>query len=342
MRGQIATNRHRREVRARWAGAPFVVACALVTVAALLPLVASAHGTPEAPAPHALSVALAFPDDGLRDGEELCVGLFAGGVDDPAAPDQRVCLGPGGTTVRFDGLDHGPYAVVLPAPGSTIADDRYQPTLAETEIPADLDQDAFVVDVALALAPEAAGTTGRVEINVFGCPPGTDGGDDAGEWSSECDTLIGDVPVSLSGIGSIDDTAPTGITALEGEAFGQAAFVDLPAGEYEIEEQLPVNVAEETAVFVSSSIDGGTTATPIEPDEETLALGPAEIKSVAYYVVLKPDEESALDDATSANPDVAAGSPEPAAEPVGQPHLEITGGLPPAATPTPAEPDPAG
>ncbi|CAA9557983.1 MAG: hypothetical protein AVDCRST_MAG19-1388 [uncultured Thermomicrobiales bacterium] len=284
---------------------------------------------------------MSFPDDGLREGDTLCIALFAGPVENLAAPDRRVCLGPGRNGVRFDGLTHGPHTVILPAPGSTIDGDRYQATVAETDIPADLAEDAFAVDIALAFARETVGTSGRVEINIFGCPPGTDGGGDPNAWQSQCDTLIGGAPVSLSGIGSIEDTAPTEMTSLDEEAFGQAEFVNLPAGEYALEERLPEDVAEDTAVFVSSSVDGGTTATELEPEQDTLALGPSETKSVSYYVVLKPEEEPAplapAVDATSANPDIAgpAADPAPAPDPAAQPRLEITGGpdAPPAATP---------
>ena len=66
--------------------------------------------------------------------------------------------------------------------------------LVATTIPEDDRLDAFGIDVSVGLAPEFAGTTGRVHVNVFGCPAGTDAGTDRDGWANECQALAGGVP----------------------------------------------------------------------------------------------------------------------------------------------------
>lgn len=267
----------------------FVVAALLAT---LLPLRAAAHGGPDERRPHALVVAVAFPDAGLTAGETLCVALFAGDQTSLTSPTQSHCLVPGGAELRFDGLTHGPYTLVVLAPGSVVAENRYQGQIISTGIPNEPERAEYALPVTVGLAPEVSGATGRVQVSVFGCPPGTDAGADATEWLDACDVLANDVPVSLSGIGSIDDTANQAVTGQDAARPGRADFSDLPPGDYEIQDALPVE-APPAAVFVESSIDGSVT--PLDPNEP-LALRPTEVKSVAYFVVIEPDPPPAAED----------------------------------------------
>jgi hypothetical protein len=227
-------------------------------------------------------------------------------------------------------------------------------------VPDEPDRSDYGLPVALKLAPEIAGTTGRVQVSVFGCPPGTDAGGDADGWLNQCDALANDVPVSLSGIGSIEDTTGLAVTGRETAQPGRVEFANLPPGDYLLEEVLPAD-ARGAVVFVESSIDGSIT--PLDPDDPTLALRPAEVKSVAYFVVLDaaetdapaeaaPADDPALagaaDDGTFANPDITGGTTAPDApdpdEPAGTTAPDpaatepaVTGGLPDEATPVPAE-----
>ena len=318
--------------QARWA---FALALALVVALGLVrPLSAAAHGTADH-LPHTLAVTVTYPDDGLTADDHLCLDLFAGDSVDGSPPVQSQCLDPGDDTVSFDGISHGPYTILVLAPGSTIDGDRYQGQIVGTDIPNDPERDAFAIPVTLRLSPEAAGTTGRVEISVFGCPPGTDGGGDATIWASKCDKLIGGAPVSLSGIGTVDDTSNQASTGVEGEDFGKVDFPNLPAGAYQVDDTLPNDISQTAAVFVSSSIDGGP---PSPITDQTVAVSPAEIKSVNYYVVLQPGvaaspQAASPADSTTGNPDI--GGPTSPSEPVTLPNPDVAGGLPPTAPPSP-------
>ena len=343
-----------RVLRALGPALLFVVSALLL---ALFPGRASAHGGPDEPLPHALDVGLTFPDDGLAAGELLCLALFAGHGGDFVSPVQSPCLGPGETRARFEGLTHGPYTLVVLAPGSAVAGNRYQGQVIATDVPDEPERAEYGLSVAVKLAPEFAGTTGRVQVSVFGCPPGTDAGGDATDWLSRCDVLANDVPVTLSGIGSIGDTADQAITGREMAQPGRVEFTNLPPGDYLLQGTLPPD-APTAAVFVESSIDGSIT--PLDPNQETLALRPAEVKSVAYFVVLDPAQAAPLPpaapaadpalagDGSSGNPDIAGGTtaPDPVAPttaeaPADSPPVtspDITGGLAdPDATPNPAE-----
>ncbi|MDP9365978.1 MAG: hypothetical protein M3Q10_17455, partial [Chloroflexota bacterium] len=274
-------------------------------LAAVLPPRVRAHGEADGPAPHALDVTVAFPDAGLAVGELLCLALFAGHGGDFTAPVQSDCLGPGAAGVRFDGLTHGPYTLVVLAPGSAIQGNRYQGQVIATDVPDEPDRSDYGLPVALKLAPEVAGTTGRVQVSVFGCPPGTNAGGDADGWLNQCDTLANDVPVSLSGIGSIEDTIDQAVTGRDTAQPGRVEFANLPPGDYLLDETLPAD-ARDAAVFVESSIDGSIT--PLDPDDPTLALRPAEVKSVAYFVVLDAAEADAPAEAAPAGDPALAGA----------------------------------
>jgi hypothetical protein len=360
-RVRTATSRDTRAGRARRALGPAVVLVVSAFLAALLPLRAGAHGEPDERLPHALDVAVAFPDAGLANGETLCLALFAGHDGDFTAPVQSRCLGRGETGLRFDGLTHGPYTLVVLAPGSAVEGNRYQGQVIATDVPDEPDRSDYALPVAVKLAPEVAGTTGRVQVSVFGCPPGTDAGGDADGWLNQCDTLANDVPVSLSGIGSIEDTSGQAITGRAAQP-GRVEFANLPPGDYLLQESLPVE-ARDAVVFVESSIDGSIT--PLDPADPTLALRPAEVKSVAYFVVLDPAQTDARaeaapaadpalgGDADSGNPDIAGGTAAPDAAPSEAPNPvalpdalapappvidpAITGGLTAEETPVPAE-----
>ena len=126
---------------------------------------------------HSLGVNVLFPDDGLGEGEQLCLALFPSTDPDLTKPPLLSrCLDPGSAAVSFEGLRSGQYSVLLPGPGSDLGEPRYQGQLVATTIPDDDRLDAFGIDVSVGLAPEFAGTTGRVHVSVFGCPAGTDAG----------------------------------------------------------------------------------------------------------------------------------------------------------------------
>lgn len=256
---------------------------------------------------HSLGVNLQFPDEGLVGNEQLCVALFAGSSPDLSHPPLLSrCLDPGHAAVSFDGLRHGEYSVLLPGPGSEFEEDRYQGQLVSTSIPDDDQLDAFGIDIAVGLAPEYTGTTGRVQVSVFGCPAGTNGGSSKDGWATECQAMAGGVPLTLSGTGSINDAAFQAVTGLSGNSSGRVEFTNLPAGAYELDSELPENVSDASALFVESSIDGSLGA--IDPNE-TLALRPTETVAVDVYLVIDPDE---------------AGGAEP---PVGLADPVITGGI---------------
>lgn len=254
---------------------------------------------------HSLGVTLEFPDDGLIDEEQLCVALFTSTSPDLEQPPLLSrCLDPGDEFVSFEGLRHGEYSVLLPGPGTELDGQRYQGQLVATTIPDDAKIDAFGIDIDVGLAPEFAGTTGRVQVSVFGCPAGTNAGADKDSWASECQALAGGVPLTLSGTGSINDAAFRAVTGLSGTTSGRVEFANLPAGAYELDGDLPENVGSDPALFAESSIDGslGSLAST-----DTLALRPTETVAVDVYLV--------LDQA-----DAASGV-------VGLTDLEITGGV---------------
>ncbi len=328
------------DIRTDGADAPVRQRRALLLVALLLvllrPLPAATHASDEAAGSHALAVSVAFPDGGLVEGEELCLALFAGDGGELIAPLQTRCMAPGDNGVVFAGLDHGTYRVVVPTPDSPLAGPRYAGQVAVTTIPADSDAAEFGIPVVLSLSAAAAGTTGSVAVTVYGCPPGTNGAGDATAWEDECDSLAGEVPLILSGVGSIENTTVAEVTGREGDAAGRVEFANLPAGAYELGPGLPANVAHEPVVFVRSSIDGGI-ASPLEPDE-TLTLRPAEFVAVDVYLVLESEGEgeSAADQAPdSPNPadGIVPGIGDPdldPAPPLGLVGPTVTGGLPTA------------
>src|SRR5215211_4506073 len=256
---------------------------------------------------HSLGVNVLFPDDGLGEGEQLCLALFPSTEPDLTKPPLLSrCLDPGSAAVSFEGLRSGQYSVLLPGPGSDLAAPRYQGQLVATTIPDDDRLDAFGIDVAVGLAPEFAGTTGRVHVSVFGCPAGTDAGPNREDWATECHALAGGVPLSLSGTGSIHDAAFQAVTGVSGDNSGRVEFTDLPPGAYELGSELPENVGSEPALFVESSIDGSLGS--LKPSD-TLALRPTETVAVDVYLVLDQDKTADASDV------------------VGVSDLEITGGV---------------
>jgi hypothetical protein len=270
-----------------------VAIAAALLVALWLPFSAMAQESDAAKA-RSLGVNLLFPDDGLAEGEQLCVALFPSTDPDLTKPPLLSrCLDPGSAAVSFEGLRPGEYSVLLPGPGSDLGEPRYQGQLVATTIPDDDRLDAFGIDVSVGLAPEFAGTTGRVHVSVFGCPAGTDAGSDRDGWANECQALAGGVPLSLSGTGSIHDAAFQAITGVSGDASGRVEFTNLPPGAYELGSQLPENVASQPALFVESSIDGSLGT--LDPSD-TLALRPAETVAVDVFLVLDQDDAKETSD----------------------------------------------
>ncbi len=147
-----------------------------------------------------------------------CASRFFPGTNPDLAnpPLLSRCLDPGGAAVSFEGLRSGDYSVLLPGPGSDLTEPRYQGQLVATNIPEDERLASFGIDVNVGLAPEFAGTTGRVQVSVFGCPAGTDNGANKEGWAAECQALAGGVPLTLSGTGSINDAAFQAVTGLSG------------------------------------------------------------------------------------------------------------------------------
>jgi len=294
---------------------------ALVPALLLITLLSSPAAAQESAQPakvHSLAVNLTFPDDGLVQGEQLCLALFAGDQPDLTHPPLLSrCLDPGTASVSFEELPHGDYSVLLPGPGSELDIARYQGQLVATSIPDDQRLGDFGIDVDVALAPEFAGTTGRVEVNVFGCPAGTNAGSDEDGWAAECRALAGGVPLSLTGTGSIEDAAFKAVTGTSGNQSGRVEFANLPAGAYELGSDLPKNVTSTPALFVESSIDGSLGS--LEPSD-TLALRPTETVAVDVYLVL---DQNVAPDANGV---------------IGLNGAEITGGLPSDGTPAQANP----
>lgn len=255
---------------------------------------------------HSLGVNLDFPDEGLVDTEQLCVALFSGTTPDLEKPPLLSrCIDPGAETVTFEGLRPGDFSVLLPGPGSDVDGQRYEGQLVTTNIPDDKHLDAFGIDIDVGLSPEFTGTTGSVQVSVFGCPAGTNAGADKDSWVNECKALAGGVPMTLTGIGSINDAAFSKVTGVSGNTSGRVEFTDLPAGAYEIGGDLPANVADDPALFAESSIDGSLGV--IDP-AESLALRPTETVAVDVFLVLDDTPNSATT--------------------VGTTDMEITGSLP--------------
>ena len=286
------------------------VALATLTaaMAVSLGLLSTAHAqdSQDSSRTHSLGVNLDFPDDGLVDTEQLCVALFSGTTPDLQKPPLLSrCIDPGSAAVTFEGLRPGDFSVLLPGPGSDVEGERYEGQLVTTNIPDDDQLDAFGIDVDVGLSPEFTGTTGSVRVSVFGCPAGTNAGADKDSWVSECKSLAGGVPMTLTGIGSINDAAFQKVTGVSGNASGRVEFTDLPAGAYEIGGVLPSNVSDNPALFAESSIDGSLGA--IQPSE-SLALRPTETVAVDVFLVLDDTPDSATT--------------------IGTTDLDITGALP--------------
>lgn len=255
---------------------------------------------------HSLGVSLNFPDEGLVDSEQLCIALYSGTSPDLQKPPLLSrCMDPGEDSVTFEGLRPGDFSVLLPGPGSDVEGHRYEGQLVTTSIPNDDQLDAFGIDIAVGLSSEFRGTTGNVKVSVFGCPAGTDAGADKDSWVNECKALAGGVPMTLTGIGSINDAAFRKVTGVSGNTSGRVEFTDLPAGAYAIGGDLPSNVSENPALFAESSIDGSLGA--IDPSQ-SLALRPTETVAVDVFLVLEDTPDSATT--------------------IGTVDLEITGALP--------------
>ena len=160
-----------------------------------------------------LEVALSFPDDGLNPTEQVCLGLYPDTVTDFTLPPlQARCLDPDEQSVMFEDISAGDFVIAVPGQGSRLLPERYQGQLVETSIPESTTISDYAIDVEIDLTPEIAGTRGRVEVNVFGCPEGTNGGEDATAWAGECEALADGIPLSLSGRGTIGNTALAAVT----------------------------------------------------------------------------------------------------------------------------------
>lgn len=294
----------RRQLRGGgWSpGLAMVLAC---LVALWLPAGAAAQDSGGAEKSHSLGVNLVFPDEGVAAGEQLCVALFPGTSPDVTQPPLLSrCLDAGDAAVSFEGLRTGDYSVLLPGPGSELGEERYQGQLVATAIPEDERLASFAIDVNVGLAADFAGTTGRVQVSVFGCPAGTDNGVDKESWAAECQALAGGVPLSLSGTGSINDAAFQAITGLSGDGSGRVEFSNLPPGAYELGSELPENVTNTPALFVESSIDGSLGS--IAPSD-TLALRPTETVAVEVYLVLDQGQAGASDVVGVTEPAISGG-----------------------------------
>ena len=277
-------------------GRRVAVAMLAATIAASLGLHANvnAQDATTSNRTHSLGVNLDFPDEGLVDSEQLCVALFSGTSPDLEKPPLLSrCIDPGDTAVTFEGLRPGDFSVLLPGPGSDVEGQRYEGQLVTTNIPNDEQLDAFGIDIDVGLASEFTGTTGRVQVSVFGCPAGTNAGADKDSWVNECKALAGGVPMTLTGVGSINDAAFRKVTGTSGNTSGRVEFTDLPAGAYAIGGDLPSNVSDNPALFAESSIDGSLGV--IDPSD-SLALRPTETVAVDVFLVLddKPDSTTTI------------------------------------------------
>lgn len=267
-----------------------VLAAALILSFALLTMLVHPGAAFAQSGSNELDIVLTFPDSGLSDGEQLCLAIFPGGTTDLSQlPLQSRCLDPGDNTATFAGIAPGTYQLITPSVGSMIDQDRYQVQAAETSIPEDASEASFSAKLPLALSPEVAGTTGQVQLNVYGCPPGTDGQGDATLWQSKCTSPVAGVSLELQGIGSIGDTSRAAVTPQEQATAGKVAFTNLPPGDYElvgINGSQFTNVEVNPALVVESSIDGRLGV--VDPAQE-ISLRPAEIKNINIYLVLTDD-----------------------------------------------------
>jgi hypothetical protein len=237
-----------------------------------------------------LDIAISYPDGGLAEGEQLCLALYPGDTEDFSAPPlQSRCLDPGDAVATFAGIAPGAYQLVTPSVGSIVEQNRYQVQSAATSIPADTTNAYFTASLPLSLSPEVAGTTGQVQLNVYGCPPGTDGQGDATLWQSQCTSPVAGVSLRLQGIGSIDDTSIPAVTDDDQATAGRASFTNLPPGEYQIvgvDGGQFENVQFNPAMVVESNIDGGLGVTDAN---QRISLRPAEVKSIDIFLVLTED-----------------------------------------------------
>lgn len=301
--------------RAPRAARVLALAALAIIVLALLPVAAAAHEAGQGRGGHTLEVLLSFPDGGVAEGEQLCLALFPGDTTDFSQPPALArCLDPGEDSVTFEGIGHGRFVVAVPSEGSRLESDRYQGQLVETAIPDEPGLDAFGIEVALDLSPDAAGVTGKVQVNVYGCPAGTDGGGDATVWATECRALADGIPVRLSGVDNGDAAAIEAVTGEEGTISGRVLFTDLPAGAYQLAGTLPTNVRS-PAVFIQSSVEGGVR--PLD-QSGTVDVRPAEVVAVDVYLVLDSAAEAAAVDAATATPETTV---------LGFDALPVTGGL---------------
>ena len=256
-----------------------------------------------------LSVSVSFPDSGLVEDEQVCMGIFPAGTTDFSAPPlQSRCMDPGAESVLFEGLAAGDWVVAVPGFGTQMTPLRYQGQLVSTSIPEQDGMYDFGISVDLALLPSIAGTTGTVQVNVFGCPSGTDAGGDATAWQTACDAVASGVPISISGIGTGETTAMEGVTGIDGTTAGRLEFSGLPAGAYQLDGELPSNVLDPT-IFIESSIEGET---HVISAGDTLEVRPSETVAVNVYLVIDEGKNT-----PGTTPTLLIGSPE----------SEITGGL---------------
>lgn len=261
------------------------VALSILVLLGVSPRLAAAQEIPGL-GTHTLEVLLSFPDDGPTGNEQVCLGLYPAAVSDFTLPPlQARCLDPGETSALFQGIGDGAFTIAVPGQGSRILPERYQGQLVQTSIPNDPSITDYAIDVTLDLAPDFSGTRGRVEINVFGCPEGTDAGANADAWAGECQALADGISLSLSGTGAIGDTTLEAITGDTSGDSGKVEFTNLPAGAYELGGLLPGNVGN-PAVFIQSNIDGSVRSVT---EGGGLALRPAENLSVDVYLVLDGD-----------------------------------------------------
>ena len=108
--------------------------------------------------------------------------------------------------------------------------------------------------------------------------------------------MAGGIPLSLSGLGTIEHTAIEAVTGENGLTSGRALFTNLPAGAYQLGGELPQNV-DSPAVFIQSSIEGGIK--PVEQDG-TVALRPTEVAVVDVYLVLDGQDTATVTPADTA------------------------------------------
>ncbi len=273
--------------RARRPGGRFRPGIAVALALAVALLLLMSPGARAQNGSNELGIVVSFPDGGLTEGEQLCLALYPGDTTDFQVPPlQSRCLDPGDTIASFAGISPGVYQLITPSVGSIIEQNRYQVQAAETSIPADTTDASFTADLPLLLSPEVAGTTGQVQLNVYGCPPGTDGQGDATLWQSQCTSPVAGVSLALQGIGSIEDTSVTAVTQNEQAKAGKVEFTNLPPGEYQligVDSEQFVNIASNPALVVESNIDGSL---GVVDSDQGISLRPSEIKNIDIYLVL--------------------------------------------------------